>query len=800
MRQRSPDPASHPPSANALRPEPGGIYLRFWLWTAAVAALVLFYALRVAPVLRIDTDIMALLPGAADQTAAAQQRHSDALGRKLLFLVGDADPQRARQAARQLADRLRDAHEFTAVSLEADAGMVDLTLYREHRFGLLSDAQRRLLSQPGGAERLRAQTLAGLYGPGVMPRALPVAQDPFNLLGDFLSQQIAGLGAVRPDHGMLMLTQAGVSYVLVGAEIGGDPFSVETQTRIMPAIDAAVAQARGAGAQVLSSGVILHATQAASRARAEINLVGTLSLLGVALMILLTFRSLRPLLLNVLVLGSGALAALTLCQWVFGRVTLIALVFGAGLIGVAADYSTHFLADQFRNPAGWTPRQALRHVGPSIVMGMGCAVLGYLSLGLTPLPGLRQMAVFSAAGLVVACIGVLCWYPVLAPPARRGQPAPLRWAVSLDRHLGRLGGRQARRAAWALTALALLAAARVDFADDVRLLHAVPAPLREADSRVRELLQSVPDSQFFLVQGPSPEAVLQTEERLREGLDAAVADGALGSYRAVTRGLPSAQRQQENHALLAAQVYRPGGIGPQLMDELGFPPALAAQRLAEFANAPPPLRVEQWLADAVSMPYRDLWVRADANGHASIVSLSGIRDFAALRALPAQLPGVQFVDRVAAVSELLGHYRQLALLLLAAAYVLIGGAMALRYGITDAARLLTAPLGAALLTAGVLGAGGALNLFHVLGLFLVLGLGVDYAVFLREGAASRAATVLAITLSTVGAALSYGLLAFSATPFIRAIGLTLLVGVGFTYLLALLLQRPPPGTIHREAS
>ena len=72
--------------------------------------------------------------------------------------------------------------------------------------------------------------------------------------------------------------------------------------------------------------------------------------------------------------------------------------------------------------------------------------------------------------------------------------------------------------------------------------------------------------------------------------------------------------------------------------------------------------------------------------------------------------------------------------------------------------------------------------------------------FLREGAASRAATVLAITLSTVGAALSYGLLAFSATPFIRAIGLTLLIGVGFTYLLALLLQRPPTERIRMEAS
>ncbi len=79
----------------------------------------------------------------------------------------------------------------------------------------------------------------------------------------------------------------------------------------------------------------------------------------------------------------------------------------------------------------------------------------------------------------------------------------------------------------------------------------------------------------------------------------------------------------------------------------------------------------------------------------------------------------------------------------------------------------------------------------MLGLFVVLGLGVDYAVFLREGVAARGATLLAISLSTLGTVLSYGLLAFSATPFIRAIGLTLLIGIGFTWLLALLLQRPP---------
>lgn len=756
-------------------------------------ALAVYYALRVAPALRIETDILALLPGAPAATGAAQQRHAGALSQKLVFLVGAPDPGHARAVAAKLAEQLRAAPGFASVTARTGAAAVDLGVYRAHRFGLLADADRRLLLE-GRGSALHARAADSLYGPGLDARVLPVAEDPLNLLGAFVGQQATGPSGVRPAHGMLMVSAGDVHYVLIGAEIGGDPFAAATQDRVIPAIDAAHAQARAAGAQVLASGVILHAAQAARRARAEITVVGTVSMIGVALMMVLTFRSARPLLLSALTLGSGALAALSVCQLVFGRVTLIALVFGSGLIGVAADYSTHFLADQFRRDAGWTPRQALRHVGPGIAVGMGCAVLGYLSLGLTPLPGLRQMAVFSATGLVVACCGVLCWYPVLAPPARRGEPLPLRWAMRVDRALGRGPGRRTQIAAGVLALLALAGLARVRFADDVRLLHAPPAALASTDARVRELLGSLPDSQYFLVHGRSAQAVLRAEEQLRAGLDPLVAAGTLAGYRGVTQALPSVQRQQENRALLAARVYAADGIATRLMAELGFPPALAARQRTALAAAGPPLDVGPWLADGVSRPFRDLWLGADAHGHAAVVSLSGIRDPAALRALAAGVPGVRFVDEVAAVSDLLGHYRRLALKLLAAAYVLIGVAMAVRYGPLGAARLLAVPLGAALGTLTLLGiAGGTLNLFHVLGLFVVLGLGVDYAVFLREGRAARAATVLAISLSTLGAALSYGLLAFSATPFVRAIGLTVLLGVGLTYLLALLVQRPAPG-------
>ncbi|HZF26540.1 MAG TPA: hypothetical protein VEZ88_09795, partial [Steroidobacteraceae bacterium] len=84
--------------------------------------------------------------------------------------------------------------------------------------------------------------------------------------------------------------------------------------------------------------------------------------------------------------------------------------------------------------------------------------------------------------------------------------------------------------------------------------------------------------------------------------------------------------------------------------------------------------------------------------------------------------------------------------------------------------------------AGALGL--QVNLFAVLGLLLLLALGVDYAIFLRESTAERTTAMLSVSLSALTTMLAFGLLAFSSTPLIRSIGLTLLVGIGCCWLIA----------------
>ena len=64
-------------------------------------------------------------------------------------------------------------------------------------------------------------------------------------------------------------------------------------------------------------------------------------------------------------------------------------------------------------------------------------------------------------------------------------------------------------------------------------------------------------------------------------------------------------------------------------------------------------------------------------------------------------------------------------------------------------------------------------------MFLVLGLGMDYVIFVSELSEDRVETTVAILLSATTSLLSFGLLSLSSLPFVSAFGLTVLLGNAF---------------------
>src|SRR5690606_275132 len=119
---------------------------------------------------------------------------------------------------------------------------------------------------------------------------------------------------------------------------------------------------------------------------------------------------------------------------------------------------------------------------------------------------------------------------------------------------------------------------------------------------------------------------------------------------------------------------------------------------------------------------------------------------------------------------------------LALAMFVLGVAFLWRYRL-NAWRVLLPPVGAVILTLGIFAALQiGLSLFHLLGLLLVLGIGLDAGIFSTEHPDDPAAW-LAITLSCASSLLAFGLLAFSATPALHFLGTTCLIGLTATWCL-----------------
>jgi predicted exporter len=104
------------------------------------------------------------------------------------------------------------------------------------------------------------------------------------------------------------------------------------------------------------------------------------------------------------------------------------------------------------------------------------------------------------------------------------------------------------------------------------------------------------------------------------------------------------------------------------------------------------------------------------------------------------------------------------------------------------------PAGAALiLTVAVLVATGErLSVFHLVALLLVLGIGLNYALFFERIAAEeneRSRTRLSLAVCSMSTIVTFGFLALSRTPVLHAIGITVAFGAVFALLVSALWAR-----------
>ncbi len=757
-----------------------------WLWLGK----------RIVP----DTDILALLP-VQEQDRVLRQSFTqmvDAAQQRVVVLVGASDWAAARRAADAYGEVLAARPELIRTAAIDDSTQANwLAPFEPHRLALLTNEQEAQLRREPPQFWTDA-ALAKLYAAFSGPRLGAFRDDPFGLFAGWV-QQRAQETPVRPRDGHLYVADQERQYALLALTLAPSAYSLGAQADVLPLLERAAAAARKAVPEVriISAGVILHAAAAASQANAEVHTIGAGSLLGIVLLTWLVFRSVRPIALVLLSIGIGFLGSLSVCWLLFGSVHLLTLVFGASLIGVAQDYGIYFLCQRLGADPALDSRSLMRRLLPALALSLLAAVIGYLGLGMTPFPGLRHMAVFSAVGLVFAWLTVVCWFPQLigAATLRRGKLAD--WYGAALAHWPRVRATPA----WlgigvAVAAVSLFGWSRLGTNDDIRNLQTPPKALVADQIALGKLLDAPTPVQYFLVRGASAEIVLQREEALKKALDPLIAQGRISGYQALSNWVPSLQAQAGRRALVEEKLLGEGGPLALVAKAIDEDKAWIAATRAHLLANPGPLTVDAFLQTPPSEPWRHLWLGETAGVHASVVALRGLAfsSAAEVSKAAAGIEGVQWVDKVGEISSVLGRYRQYMGWVVLCAYVLVFALLYPRYR-GSAWRVLAPTAFASAATIAVLGlAGLPLQLFHVLALMLLLGVGVDYGIFMQEHGGKRDATPwLAVGLSAANTILGFGLLALSRTPALQAFGLTMLIGTTLVWLAVPCFTQPEEG-------
>ena len=763
------------------------------------------------PRLRVEADITHFLPATEDRQLAELSRAltSSDLNRTVTLTVGAPDRDTAAAAARELGDALEESDEVAWVRAGPDDDLQEAfyEAYFPRRLHFITDERQALEGAfTDDALRARARRLKEqLASPtGTFVRRI-APEDPWLLFLDHVQRLRGGLqGDLEVHEGAFVTEQEDGVWGVVLLASRASPFDGAASRHLLADLDAAFAEVnRAHGGELVfeQAGVHRIAVRSERLIRADIQRVSVVGTIGVVLLLLLLFRSPRLLVLGALPLAGGMVVSVATVQLVFGRIHGLTLAFGATLIGVALDYVAHLLNHDRLASAG-SPEATAKRIWPGLALGAATTVAGLAGLAWTSFPGIRQMAVFTSVGVATALLLTRFVLPPLMPtestPTRLHRGLAARVSAAVE------GLASRRRALWALPVLALVVAAlglpRLSWIDDIRALNPTDPTLVAEDERVRGRVARMEAGRFAVATGDDLEAALVANDALHATLAEGVEAGELERTRSLHPLLWSAALQRENRDAIPDDAWERTVRALEAEDFVAAPFAPFREALEARIE---PLRWADLeatplgrLAGAHRMPFGE--------GEALLTFVSGVRDPAAVQARVDAVEGARWFDQNAFMQAAYRGFRTRTLELVGVGLFAVFLLVFVRYRRPGLSLAAFAPaLVAAGATLGVLGLLGLeANLLHVVTLLLVLSMGVDYGVFMVEaelharegGAEDGPATIVSLLTACLSTVASFGVLAMSANPALRAMGLTAAIGVLLSLLLAptawILVRRP----------
>ncbi|MDC7219037.1 MAG: hypothetical protein PQJ59_03790 [Spirochaetales bacterium] len=745
--------------------------------------------------LKVSTDLYRILPqtNSRKELGLVEERLSQGMNRNLTVLIGAADLERAQEEALELEEYLQGLGGIEEVRLRYDSN--SLAAFQDYlhkgRYRFLSPEVEAELSR-GEADFVAERAFFHLSSPFSLGALNYLEEDPFLMGFDHL--QSMGTGSLFASSALVLKDSflyreyEGKHWILLSAKTAEAGSAVNLENNPVAELLAygAAHSAEPEELELVFSGVPFHSYLSARQSKREISLLSTLSTVFIVLMILLVFRSAQPLGATFFSIVLGIGSGLTVVALVFHEIHIFTIVFGTSLIGITVDYSFHYFTHWAKSSlAGPDVR---RHVLPGIVVGLITTIISYGAFFFCPFPLMRQMALFSMAGLTSCFLSVSLVYPFLPGAGERtGRHAGRAAETVLNLFKKSATLKRPVRLAAALIVLSFLAAglSRLEINNTLADYYQMGPQMARWEGLSRSIMDHRSSGLYLSLSGEDLQDCLEAAEDLRSALDNLVEQDELGSYMGLNQLLPSLKTQSEAQELVRRTL---APVGAEQFAFLGYGEEEFRWWLEAFDKSDP-----LFPDDLDALPVDSLLGSLDMGvieGRYYLnILLFDVKNPGALKQLADGRENCHFMDKVGDINRTLQSLSRLSLMIIGLSYGLIFLLLLVRYPLKRVLTTVLVPLGASLiaLSAMVL-LGRSVNLFVIVGLILIPGMGSDYIILLHERKSEDPMVFLSILMSMLTSLFAFALLGM--TSLAGGFGLTVAIGLLSTFLLTLLYVKP----------
>ncbi len=278
--------------------------------------------------------------------------------------------------------------------------------------------------------------------------------------------------------------------------------------------------------------------------RHDVNFALILSMLGIGFLLFIAFP--RPLigLLSLLPALFGTALSLLVFSLLHPSISIMVLGFGGAIISITVDHGIAYLLflDQRHDTKGKEASHEVRSIGLLAVLTT-CGA--FLTLSVSGFPVFVQLGQFTAMGVLFSFLFVHFIFPYLTPAMKASSKRKLPLQSFVDGlygtgHIGSFGA--------AVLASVLIFYARPEFQVSLESMNTVSQETMEADSLFTSVWGNISNRVVLMLSAESVEDLQQQNDKLLQKVETDIAEKALENVFVASMLFPGENRAEENLA------------------------------------------------------------------------------------------------------------------------------------------------------------------------------------------------------------------------------------------------------------